>query len=137
MSHLNRIIAIDNLSRGQFVVLNTNGHTNFDGRNKAGKTTTLKLALLFYGVKGSDLAKQKGLVTQSFVNYYLPNPSSYIVYEYVRGDETHCVICSSTDNSIRYQFLSGAFDKNIFLLDELGGKTIVQNNALRTNADRF
>ncbi len=137
MSHLNRIIAIDNLSRGQFVVLNTNGHTNFDGRNKAGKTTTLKLALLFYGVKGSDLAKQKGLVTQSFVNYYLPNPSSYIVYEYVRGDETHCVICSSTDNSIKYQFLSGAFDKNIFLLDELGGKTIVQNNALRTNADRF
>ena len=116
MSHLNRIIAIDNLSRGQFVVINTNGHTNFDGRNKAGKTTTLKLALLFYGVKGSDLAKQKGQVTQSFVNYYLPNPSSYLVYEYVRGDETHCVICSSTDNSIRYQFLSGAFDKNIFLL---------------------
>lgn len=137
MSHLNRIIAIDNLSRGQFVILNTNGHTNFDGRNKAGKTTTLKLALLFYGVKGSDLAKQKGLVTQSFVNYYLPNPSSYLVYEYVRGDETHCVICSSTDNSMRYQFLSGAFDKNIFLLDDLGGKTIVQNNALRTNADRF
>lgn len=137
MSYLNRIIAIDNLSRGQFVVINTNGHTNFDGRNKAGKTTTLKLALLFYGVKGSDLAKQKGQVTQSFVNYYLPNTSSYLVYEYVRGDETHCVICSSTDNSIRYQFLSGTFDKDIFLLDNLGGKTILQNNALRTNADRF
>ena len=137
MSHLNRIIAIDNLSRGQFVVINTNGHTNFDGRNKAGKTTTLKLALLFYGVKGSDLAKQKGQVTQSFVNYYLPNPSSYLVYEYVRGSDTHCVICSSTENSIRYQFLSGAFDKNIFLLDDLGDKTIVKNNALRTNADRF
>ncbi len=137
MSHLHRIIAIDNLSRGQFVVINTNGHTNFDGRNKAGKTTTLKLALLFYGVKGSDLAKAKGKVTQSFVNYYLPNPSSYLVYEYVRGDDTHCVICSSTDNAIKYQFLSGAFDQKIFLFDNLDGKTIVQNNALRTNADRF
>ncbi|MFT6734641.1 MAG: hypothetical protein ACJAS9_002843 [Polaribacter sp.] len=137
MSHLNRIIAIDNLSRGQFVIINTNGHTNFDGRNKSGKTTTLKLALLFYGVKGSDLAKAKGKVTQGFVNYYLPNPSSYLVYEYVRGNEINCVICSSTENSVRYQFLSGTFDKNIFLLDDLNGKSIVQNNALRTNADRF
>lgn len=115
MSELTRFIAIDNISRGQIVEIATNDHTNFNGVIRAGKTTTLRAMLLFYGSRPGDIAKAKGGAFESFANFYFPNPSSFLVYEYEKGDKTYCVIVSGKMGQVRYQFLDTAFNKDFFL----------------------
>jgi len=118
LSELTRFIAIDNISSGQIVEIATNDHTNFNGVIRAGKTTTLRAMLLFYGARPGDIAKAKGGAFESFANFYFPNPSSFLVYEYEKGDKTYCVIVSGKMGQVRYQFLDTAFDENFFLHEE-------------------
>ena len=124
LSYLNRIIAIDNISRGQFVDIPANEHTNFNGVIRAGKTTTLRAALLFYGTRPGDIAKAKGDAFEGFATFYFPNPSSYIVYEYVKDDKTYCVVCTGKQNQVQYQFLDTAYEQKFFL-HEVDGKTMI------------
>ena len=131
MSQLTRFIAIDNISRGQIVEIATNEHTNFNGVIRAGKTTTLRAMLLFYGARPGDIAKAKGGAFESFANFYFPNPSSFLVYEYEKGDKTYCVIVSGKMGQVRYQFLDTAFDNTFFLHEEDGQTKLADIQQLR------
>jgi len=131
LSHLNRIIAVDNISRGQFVEIPTIEHTNFNGVIRAGKTTTLRAALLFYGTRPGDIAKAKGDAFEGFATFYFPRPSSFLVYEYIKGDKTYCVVCSGKKNQVQYQFLDTAFEQSYFLHNSQGITTIVDTAQLR------
>ena len=46
---LSRIILIDSYLPGRSYIIDLNGHTNVMGENGMGKTTLIKLAVLFYG----------------------------------------------------------------------------------------
>ena len=127
-SYLNRIIAIDNISRGQFVDIPASEHTNFNGVIRAGKTTTLRAALLFYGTRPGDIAKAKGDAFEGFATFYFPNPTSYIVFEYVKNDNIYCVVCTKNNSQVQYQFLDTLFDQKHFL-HQSDGKTMIATYA--------
>ena len=136
MSKLNRIIAIDNISRNQIMEIHADGHTNFAGENGAGKTTTLRASLLFFGSRPGDIAKSKGDTFIGFGPFYFPRITSYLVYEYERAGEILCVICSSSNGQIQYQFLNTAFNEDFFLYEKDNKKMIAQNAQLRLNIEQ-
>ena len=84
---LNRLILIDSYKLGELVEVRLDGHTNLNGVNGAGKTTLLRLIPLFFGERPGRLVP-KSRVTDSFAKHYLPNESSYIIFEYQRNEQT-------------------------------------------------
>lgn len=78
---LMNIHLIDSLSRGRVQTMGIDGGMALTGRNGRGKTSLLSLALLFAGVEPRDVVSQG---KDSFIDYYLPNQTSYLVYEYER-----------------------------------------------------
>ena len=80
---LRRLILIDAYRKGAITELKLDGHTSLTGANGVGKTSLLRLIPLFYGESPNKLV-QGGGVNQSFVQYYLPHTTSFIVFEYSR-----------------------------------------------------
>jgi hypothetical protein len=136
VSNLNRIIAIDNISRNRFIDIHANGHTNFDGENGAGKTTTLRASLLFFGVRPGNIAKAKGDSFEGFAAFYFPKQTSYLVYEYERAGKMLCVVCSANNGNVQYQFLNTAFDQSFFLYDDSDKKIIAPSAQVRINVEQ-
>ena len=124
MFHLNRIIAIDSFASGKESIVYLNGHVNLNGDNGAGKTTFLQLVPPFFGAYPSQLVRRKK-TKLPFVEYFLPNKTSYIIYEYVRGDQIcMAVMRSSTGNqSSQAQFLliEHGYERSLFMLQTQQG----------------
>jgi hypothetical protein len=137
LSNLNRMIAIDNISRNKFIYVNMDGHANFSGTNGAGKTTTLRASLLFFGSRPGEIAKAKGDSFDGFAKFYFPNTTSYLVFEYIRAGKTLCVVCSKTNEQVQYQFLDTAFDETFFLTEKNNRKLIVDSSILRMNVEKI
>lgn len=96
------------------------GHTSLTGANGAGKTSLLRLIPLFYGESPNKLV-QGGGVNQSFVQYYLPHTTSYIVFEYSRRGKICMVVmhASRSGESVYYRFIDQPFSLERFR-DESG-----------------
>jgi hypothetical protein len=120
---LSRIILIDSYLPGRLYEIDINGHTNIMGENDMGKTTLIKLAVLFYGespvklgIKRNDALKHKG-----FAEHYLPRSSSYVIFEYLTAGEPRMVVMSSlqdTKDQFRRTFVKSAFNREDFWLDD-------------------
>jgi hypothetical protein len=136
LSKLKRIIAIDNISRNQHIIVNVDGHINLNGENGVGKTVTLRASLLFYGSRPGDIAKQKGDTFEGFSAFYFPRETSYLVYEYERGGETLCVVCTGKNGQVQYQFLDTGFDAQLFVIEDGDKKLITPNNQLRGKVEQ-
>jgi hypothetical protein len=111
MFALTRLILIDSYKPRALQELRLNGHTNLNGVNGAGKTTLLRLLPLFFGERPSRLVA-KSRVMDSFAKYYLPNDSSYIIFEYQRHQQLCMVVIYAAQNeeSLCYRFVDKAFD---------------------------
>lgn len=121
--YLNRIIAIDSFAAGKENVVYLNGHVNLNGDNGAGKTTFLQLIPPFFGAYPSQLVRRKK-TKLPFIEYFLPNKTSYIIYEYIRGDQTcMAVMRSSTGNNTQAQFLliEHEYERSVFMLQTQQG----------------
>jgi len=118
---LQRLILIDSYRKGGIIELKLDGHTSLTGANGVGKTSLLRLIPLFYGESPNKLV-QGGKVNQSFVQHYLPNTSSFIVFEYNRRGRTCMVVlyASSQNDSVCYRFVDQPFNIERFR-DDLGG----------------
>ena len=116
MFALTRLILIDSYKPCALQELRLNGHTNLNGVNGAGKTTLLRLLPLFFGERPSRLVA-KSRVMDSFSKYYLPNDSSYIIFEYQRHQQLCMVMIYAAQNeeSLCYRFVDKAFDKAYFI----------------------
>jgi len=136
LSKLKRIIAIDNISSNQHIIVNADGHTNLNGENGVGKTVTLRASLLFFGSRPGDIAKQKGDTFEGFSTFYFPRETSYLVYEYDRAGETLCVVCTGKNGQVQYQFLNTGFDAEFFIVEDDGKKLIAPNNQLRGKVEQ-
>lgn len=115
---LMNIHLIDSLSRGRVQTMSIDGGTALTGRNGQGKTSLLSLALIFAGVEPKDVVSQG---KDSFVDYYLPNQTSYIVYEYERpnGDRRLAVAYSnSTAERVYFRFVKSPFLREMFVTDD-------------------
>lgn len=116
MYSLKRLILIDSYKPGELVELRLDGHTNLNGVNGAGKTTLLRLVPLFFGERPGRLVP-KSRVTDSFAKHYLPNESSYIIFEYQRFEQTCMAImyASTQDDSLCYRFADKGFAREDFI----------------------
>lgn len=113
----NGLIAIylsDSYFKGKLTRLGCEGHTNNTGDNGAGKTTSLNLIPVFYGLSPDKLIQKAGS-KKSFLDFYLPRYQSMVVFEYIREEQVCCVVLyRKTDKSFAYRFVRGAADVSLF-----------------------
>lgn len=116
MFSLNRLILIDSYKPGTIQEVRLDGHTNLNGVNGAGKTTLLRLIPLFFGERPGRLVP-KSRVTDSFAKHYLPNESSYIIFEYRRHEQTCLAViyASPNEEGLCYRFVDKGFEADDFL----------------------
>lgn len=124
-----RLILIDSLSLGKVVELPLEGGAVLTGRNGRGKTSMLQLLPLFYGESPNRIVTKEGN-KKSFIDYYLPNATSYIVFEYQRpaGQKRLVVIYADTSaEHLCYRFVRHGFLLDQFV-DSLSGELIESVN---------
>ena len=116
MFALKRLILIDSYKPGALQEVLLDGHTNLNGVNGAGKTTLLRLVPLFFGERPGRLVP-KSRVTDSFAKHYLPNESSYIIFEYQRDNQIcmALIYASPNEEGLCYRFVDKKFDQDDFL----------------------
>lgn len=114
---LKRLILIDSLAAGRIVEMPLDGGAVLTGRNGRGKTSMLQLLLLFFGESPNRLVSAES-GRGSFVEYYLPRTTSYIVFEYRRpGDAVRQVAlyADQTGERVCYRFIRHAFELGQFV----------------------
>ncbi len=77
---------------------------------------------MFFGERPGRLVP-KSRVTESFAKHYLPNESSYIIFEY-RRDQQICMVviyASLNEEGLCYRFVDKGFDRDDFLETRLDG----------------
>lgn len=134
MYQLNRLILIDSYKPGELLEVRLDGHTNLNGVNGAGKTTLLRLVPLFFGERPGRLVP-KSKVTDSFAKHYLPNESSYIIFEYQRHEQTCMVLiyAASNDDGVCYRFVDKGFVADDFIETRRDGSYPVSCRNLRSH----
>lgn len=119
MRSLTKIIFV-NSAHIRYAEVSLDGNVHFTGTQGVGKTTLLRALLFFYNARKDKLGiRNQG--QRSFDDYYVPTPSSYIVYEVSRGEEQppFCVILFRRHNKAAFRFVDAAYDRS-WLIDELG-----------------
>ncbi|MFT0212537.1 ATP-binding protein [Pseudomonas sp. F1_0610] len=125
MSHLLRIIMIHGHLDG-VVELSLDGHTNICGTNASGKTTLQRLVPVFYGELPNKVVPK---TRKKFDEFYLPHPTSYLVYEYTREEGNTCqvVLTNSRDAGVEYRFISAPFEPQQYLQETENGLQVFTN----------
>ncbi|GEM_PF-4724117 len=105
-SRLTSITLYDSIFKDKLSYINCSHHTYFNGDNGSGKTSILNLIPVFYGCEpGRVVTRQAGKL--KFNEYYLPNPRSVIVFEYMRFGVSCCAVLYTVNGRITYRFLKG------------------------------
>jgi hypothetical protein len=115
-----RLILIDSLSPGRVVELHVDGGAVLTGRNGRGKTSVLQLLLLFYGESPNRIVTAEA-GRETFIGYYLPRTTSYIVFEYQRPGGQKRLVVAYSDRSgerVLYRFVRHGFDVAQFIEDD-------------------
>lgn len=92
------------------------GHTSLTGGNGAGKTTSLLLVPIFYGEEPGRLIVQTA-GKAPFVDHFLPNAQSMIVFEYERADGHPCCVVLYRPRDSKefvYRFVEGDAGNTLF-----------------------
>ena len=119
MRSLTKIIFI-NSAHIRYGEVALDGNILFTGTHGVGKTTLLRALLFFYNARKDKLGiRNQG--QRSFDDYYVPTPSSYIVYEVSRGEEQSpfCVILFRRHNKAAFRFVDAPYDRS-WLIDDHG-----------------
>jgi len=114
-----RMILVDSLSSGRIVDMPVDEGAVLTGRNGAGKTSMLQLLPLFYGESPNRIVTAEA-GRQSFIGYYLPHDTSYIVFEYEhQGDKRQVAIYADRNGEKAiYRFIRHGFEPRQFALPD-------------------
>ena len=132
MPSLCRILLIDTHLPG-VVELKLNGHTNICGTNASGKTTLQRLIPVFYGEYPSRVVPA---TRDSFERWYLPRQSSFIIYEFDRGENELCqAVLTSNGSGVNYRFIAKPFELDDYLFQNQAGEKLTNsiNELVRTH----
>lgn len=119
--------------RNKRVKLRCDGHTNLIGGNGRGKTSMLNLLPIFAGISPESMVQKAGNKS-SFLDFYLPNLQSMIVYEYLGQQGMCCVVMYRHQNGTKliYRFVQGRAEETFFApqFDELFAKNTQVNEII-------
>lgn len=87
------------------------GHSNISGTNGAGKTSSLVLVPVFYGIDPQYMVREK---PKTFLDFYLSKARSFVIFEYQRQDQISCVVLYRHNNTLHYRFVKGDADSTLF-----------------------
>lgn len=117
MNYLSSIITVNSYRGHKISQFKVNDGALIQGSNGAGKTSILRLILLFFGAPAKEIASISGK-NNRFADYYLPSTSSYLVYQYKKDQQDFLVIAfAKSRNEVTYYFCEGAFDEALFVTD--------------------
>jgi len=119
-AELLKIVLIDSVVSGKIVEMPISGGTVLTGRNGSGKTTYLQLISFFYGESPNQILSANSQKLP-FVPYYLPNTTSYIVFEYQRSPNSKRTVAVYSDRAGDrpiYRFIRHGFDRRMFVDEE-------------------
>lgn len=134
MAKLLRVVLIDSLCPGDLVEVKVDENTCLTGTNGIGKSTFLKLIPLFFGASAGRMVKG-GVNTLRFADHYLPNASSYIVYEYLNHeDELRTAILHRSSSGYAYQLLSSGWKPELLYKDLESGELVLPKDIQRHTA---
>lgn len=139
MSQLLKIVLIDSLCAGAKAELVMSGNTSLNGTNGIGKSSFLKLIPVFYGATPGRVIRA-GANKQSFANWYLPNASSFIVFEYTNSEgQPRCAVMHRSGESYSYRLVSSAWKPELLYIDPAAGLLVsaaeLQGHILRIGVD--
>lgn len=125
MYGLRRIIQIDGFIPNKRTMVELEGHSIINGTNGAGKSSTLKLLSFFYGGDPSQLDSHAA-GRDPFVQFYLPRPTSLLVFEYARESGLCCAVAYRHKSGTKhvYRFLEGGFSEERFSRYDASGKPV-------------
>ena len=131
VAKLLRVVLIDSLCPGDLVEVKVDENTCLTGTNGIGKSTFLKLIPLFFGASAGRMVKG-GVNTLRFADHYLPNVSSYIVYEYLNyEDELRVAILHRSSSGYAYQLLSSGWRPELLYKDQQSGELVLPKDVQR------
>ncbi|MGE4499543.1 MAG: ATP-binding protein [Hydrogenovibrio sp.] len=117
MNYLSSIITVNSYRGHKINQFNVDDGALIQGSNGAGKTSILRLILLFFGASAREIASISGK-NNRFADYYLSSTKSYLVYQYKKGNQDFLVIAFAKGrNEVTYYFCEGVFDEALFVND--------------------
>lgn len=119
MRQLNKIVFI-NSAHIRYAEVAMDGNVHFTGTQGVGKTTLLRALLFFYNCRKDKLGiRTQG--QQAFDDFYVPEASSYIIYEVSRGEEEppFSIILFRHHNRAAFRFVDAPYSKDWFV-DSIG-----------------
>ncbi|TNC80863.1 MAG: hypothetical protein C9356_12115 [Oleiphilus sp.] len=137
---LQRIILIDSFLPGRRYFINLDGNIGITGENGAGKTSAIKLPVIFYGERPQKIGIKANveLALKGFSGWYLPRNGSYVVFEYLSDGEKRCVAFlpdSSTEEGMTRLFIECGYEDALFF-DELIERPCSRDQFMRNLAVR-
>lgn len=123
MAKLIRAILIDSINQGSCIDILLDANVSITGTNGIGKTSFFRLLAVFYGVRPGLIVKADGN-NLSFGQWYLPRPSSYIIFEYENHEGGLCCAVmhhSSGAGGYGYRLISGPWTPElVYVNPEVG-----------------
>lgn len=98
------------IQKGRTVHVPALGSTNLGGGNGAGKTSTMKLIPIFWGLDPERTVVQAA-GNKSFKEHYLPSPASMLIYHYTRNDGPYMSVMHLHSRGIVYRFVKGEWQE--------------------------
>lgn len=125
MARLIRAVLIDSINRGSYIEIALDNNTALTGTNGIGKTSLLKLLAIFYGTRPSNLAREGGNLV-SFSDWYLPRPTSFIIFDYENYEGHRCCVMlhHSSGPGYAYRLITGPWEPELAYLDPAAGTLV-------------
>ena len=106
MRNLSKVIFINSASM-RYAEMVLDGNIHLAGKPGVGKTTLQRAVLYFFTANqlrlGIDPSKQR------FMQFYLPERASHIVYEFKKDESSFCVILIDSGHGIQYGFVDAPY----------------------------
>ena len=131
-----RLLCLDAHIPGKLLTIKIGQNANLNGTNGAGKTTLLKLISFFYGAPVRSLVRKIGN-HHSFVDRYLPRPTSILIMEYETDMGPACAVAyrNTTGDKPVFRFLAEPFKQEYFSEIRDGELKYVEGKALGRHWD--
>ncbi|MBL1319701.1 MAG: ATP-binding protein [Methylophaga sp.] len=122
-SGLTRIILIDSYLPGKRYIIDLHGQTNITGDNGLGKTSLIKLPVIFYGERPTKLGIQHNIDMnhKGFSGRYLPRDGSYVIFEYKAQGNLKCAVFlpdKNTEEGLCRYFIDTNYNDELFFDDD-------------------